>query len=86
MASMRFAWFQCLIVPAIPQGDVTDVSTSPLGLAGPSGFSDSCNHRWCGPALGDAHNTDSDYVLQGRLPSCFAIERTIRSSPSQDLM
>ena len=79
---MRFAWFRCLIVPAIQQGDAINVSTSPLGLAGPSGFSDSCNHRWCGLALGGTRNIDSDYVSRGHLPSCSAIERTVRPLPS----
>ena len=79
---MCFVWFRCLTVPAIPQGDVIDASTSLLGQAGPSGFSDSCNHQWCDPALGGTRNTNSGYVLRGHLPSCLAIERTVRSLPS----
>ena len=79
---MCFALFRYLIALAIQQGDAADVSTSPLGLAGPSGFSDSFNHRWCGSALGDTRNTDSGYVLRGRLPSYLAIERTVHSSLS----
>ena len=79
---MCFALFRRSIAPAIRQGDAADVAASPLGPNGLGGFSNFCNHRWCGPALGDMRNTDFGYVLQDRLPSCLAIERTVHSSLS----
>ena len=79
---MYFVWFRYLTVPTILQGDATDASTSLLEQAGPNGFSDSCNHRWCDLALGGTRNTNSDYVSRGHLPSCSAIERKVRTSPS----
>ena len=82
MVSICFALFRCSITPAIQQGDATDVLTSPLGPVGPSGFSNSYSHRWCGPALGDIRNIDPGYISRGRLPSCSAIERMVRSSLS----
>ena len=79
---MCFALFRCSIAPAIRQGDAANVAASPLGPDVLSGFSDFCNHRWYGLALGDTRNTDSGYVSRDRLPSCLAIERTVRSSLS----
>ena len=67
---------------AVQQDDARGVSTFLLGPADPSGFSDSCNHWWCGPALGNTCNTDSSYVSQGYLPFYLAIERTVHSSLS----
>ena len=78
---MRLVWFRYLTVPAILQGSATDASTSLLRQADPSGFSDSCNHRWCDLASGGMRSTDSDYVLRGHLPSCSATERKVRTSP-----
>ena len=79
---MCFALSRCSTTLAIRQGDIANVVASLLGPDGLSGFSDSCNHRWCGPALGDMHNTDFGYVSRDRLPSCLAIERMVRSSLS----
>ena len=79
---MCFALFRRSTALAVQQDDARGVSTFPLRLAGPSGFSDSCSHWWCGSTLSDTRNTDSSYVSQGRLPSYLAIERTVRSSLS----
>ena len=79
---MCFALFRCSIAPAIQQDDARGVSTFLFGPADPNGFSDSCSHQWCGLALGDTLNTDYGYVSRGRLPSCLAIERMVRSSLS----
>ena len=77
---MCFALPRRSSAPTVQQDDARGVSAFPLGPAGPSGFSDFCSHRWCGPVLGDIRNIGFGYVSQGRLPSYLAIERTIRSS------
>ena len=79
---MCLVWSRHSTVPAILQGGAIDASTSLLGQVDPNGFSDSCNHPWCDLAPGGTRSTDSDYVLRGPLPSCLAIERKVRTSPS----
>ena len=79
---MCFALFRRSTALAVQQDDARGVSTFLLGPADPSGFSDSCNHWWCGPALGDICNTDFGYVSRGHLPSYLAIERMAHSSLS----
>ena len=79
---MCFALPRCLSAPVVLQDDTRSVLAFPLGPAGPSGFSDFCSHRWCGPVLGDIRNIGSGYVSRARLPSYLAIERMVNSSLS----
>ena len=72
---MCLIWFRHSTV----QGGAIDASTFLLRQADPNGFSDSCNRRWCDRAPDGTRSTDSDCVLRGRLPSCSATERRVRT-------
>ena len=79
---MCFALFRRSTALAVQHDDARGVSAFLLRLADLSGSSDSYNHQWCGPVLGDIRNVGSGYVSRGRLPPYLAIKRTVHSSLS----